>query len=142
MVSVLVFIVIMAPGEVQYNIINNPGAEVLRLPGGRLVSFPFLENVNADAVLLNADAVIESILFDSPQSIPLENIDCPQRLGRLNGEILTHEIAVCAEEQYYLIHLVKPVEIITRFLGVISVRTLEIGVANKLTGFIRSSVPL
>ena len=113
--------------------------KILKLPGGRLISFPFLVNVQADAVFINPKAEIESLLFDSPQCVPLENIICPKGLGYLNGEILTREIAINAEKQYYLIHLIQPIEIITRFLGILTVQALQVDAACTLIGFIRCS---
>jgi len=118
---------------------KEPKGKVLRLPGGRLISFPFLENVRADAVLINQDAEIESFLFDTPQCIPLEKIICPERLGCLNGEILTREIAVSAEKQCHLIHLIQPIEIRTRFLGILTVRALWVDAECTLEGFIRDA---
>ena len=113
--------------------------KVLSLPGGRLVSFPFLANVQANAVLISPEAEIESLLFDTPQCVPLENIICPKRLGYLYGEILTREIAISYEKQYYLIHLLQPIELRTRFLGAITVQALQVDATCTFIGFIPCS---
>ena len=127
---------------IQYETVKKPQNEVISLPGGRLVSFPFLANVSANAVSINPECEIESFLFDPPSNIPLENIICPKKLGHLDGEIFTREIVFSAEGQYYLIHLVNPIDIKTRFLGSITIRALQVDLTCALIGFIRNEIPL
>ena len=119
-----------------YEVAEGYEGKILSLPGGRLVSFPFLVNVRADAVLINPRAEIESLVFDTPQRIPLENIICPKRLGYWNGEIITREIAISYEKQCYLIHLIQPIEVITRYLGTLTLRALQVDATCTLIGFI------
>jgi hypothetical protein len=124
--------------QIQYEIPEGCEGKILRIPGGRLVSLPFLSNCYADGVFINKDAVIESFFFDTPQKIDLDNIICSKDLGHLSGEILTREIAMSAEKQRYLIHLVQPADINTRFLGVIKIRALELDSSCNFVGFIRA----
>jgi hypothetical protein len=125
--------------QIEYELPEGREGKFLRIPGGRLVSFPFLSNCYADGVFINSDAVIESYIFDTPQKIDSDNIVCPKGLGYLSGDILTREIAMSAERQCYLVHLVQPVDINTRFLGIIKIRALELDPSCKFVSFIRAN---
>ena len=111
-------------------------SKIIRLPSGRLISFPFLHNANINGIVINSDLVIESYLFDTPQRINIEIINCEG--WTLNGDILTREITITSEKQLFLIHLIQPVEIVTRLLGSFNVRALGIDAACKLECFTRT----
>jgi hypothetical protein len=115
--------------------------QVLQLPGGRIIDFPFLMNASVDAIVVNEDAITIAYLFIEPQEIALENIICPRSMGYLRGEILTKAISKVIEGDTCSIcniHLDEPIEIVTIFLGIFRVQTLGVDANCNLVTFVRT----
>ncbi|GBR74337.1 hypothetical protein NO1_1532 [Candidatus Termititenax aidoneus] len=126
---------------VQYTISKTKAAQgkrVLVLPEKPLVSFPFLKNVNADAVLIGADEIIESILFNPPQKIDQTILTYSSNF-HISGDLLAREIAFSNKRQCFTIHLSQPVEFQTELLGTFKIRALEVNTASEVIGIIKLS---
>jgi hypothetical protein len=123
---------------VQYTIAKTKavqGRRILALPEKPLVDFPFLKNASADAALIGADGVIESILFNPPQKID-PAVFTYSSIFHISGDLLAREIAFSNERQRFIIHLFQPVELQTELLGAFKIRALEVNTDCKITGII------
>ena len=109
--------------EVTYQVPQGHTGRVLKPPNTLIVSFPFLQDVRVDAVLLDSEGATTAFLFDSPQRIAVENIIYPEHLGYFHGELLTCQIDL---QDGFLIHFVQPVKFNAGILGVFTLDALTV----------------
>ena len=108
--------------------------ELIIKPLPLVFNLPFIKHAIAEAIIVNSDGIIITCKFSTPQKIDLEYFFIPGHL-RLSGEMLVDIINLNIEENYINIHLAQPIEVITRALGNIPLKSLGVETSGKVVRF-------